>query len=70
MGTDSEYEGGGTTWSTSCAQDPRFNMSGSSSGVISSSFDIEKAIRTKQVELGLSDEYMDSLTIEMGASKR
>jgi|HubBroStandDraft_2_1064218.scaffolds.fasta_scaffold25851_2 hypothetical protein len=68
---DSEYDGGGgsTIWSTSCAQDPRFNLSGRSYGVISSGSEIDKAVRAKQAELGLSDEYMASLTIEMGAAK-
>lgn len=61
--------GGDIYWSTSCAQDPRFNLSGTSSGVLSSSFAIDAAIRAKQKELGLSDEYMGGLTIEMGASK-
>ena len=67
--SDSEYAGGGASWSTSCAKDPRFNLSGTSSGVVSSGSDIDRAVRARQAELGLSDEYVDSLTIEMSASK-
>jgi hypothetical protein len=67
--TDSEYEGGGATWSTRCEKDPRFNLSGSCLGVSSSVFHIDAAIRAKQKELGLSDEYMKSITIEMSVSK-
>ena len=66
---DSEYEGDGTSWGTHCAQDSRFNLSGSASGVLSSSVAIDQAIRAKQVELKLTDEYVDALTIEMGALK-
>jgi hypothetical protein len=67
---DSEYAGGSSTsWSTSCAQDSRFNLSGSASGVLSASLEIAWAIRARQAELSLSDAYMDALTIEMSASK-
>jgi hypothetical protein len=74
MGIFSKYrddsECGGTYWSTSCLKDPRFNLSGTSGSISSSGLTMDQAIRAKQAELKLSDEYMDTLTIEISSFKR
>lgn len=40
-------------WSTRSVKDPRFNMDGGSSGVISAGMDADSAIKAKGRELGI-----------------
>ncbi len=40
-------------WSTTCASDPRFNLSGEASGIWSATEEIDKAILAKAKELGI-----------------
>jgi hypothetical protein len=56
-------------WSTHCSQDSRFNLSGRATGCVGASKAMDDAVLAKQRELGLSDAYMDSLTIEIGFCK-
>jgi hypothetical protein len=67
---DDEGESSVAVWSTSCAQDPRFNMSGTAGSLWGCDAEITKAILAKQKELGLTDAELDALTIEAGGSKR
>ena len=53
------------SWSTRCAQDPRFNMDGRGMGSLFGCLAINDAILAKQKELGLTDEQMNALTIEV-----
>lgn len=62
-------ESGGGGWETSCAQDPRFNMSGSAYGMASAEEEITKAILERQKQLGLSDAEVNALTIETSFCK-
>lgn len=39
-------------WSTSSVKDPRFNMRGGASGVFAAAFDIDRAVKAKETELG------------------
>ena len=57
------------TWRTTCAQDSRFNLSGTASGVLACETEITKAILAKQKELGLTDAELAALTIEMSGCK-
>lgn len=54
----------GGEWATTCETDPRFNLSGRAYGMVGAHKAIDEAIRTKQAELGLTDEQMDKLKIE------
>lgn len=64
-----ELPQGTARWEVTCKQDPRFNMQGVTYGLIGASAAMDKAIREKAKELGLSDEALDALTIEVGAWK-
>jgi hypothetical protein len=58
------------SWSTSCQQDPRFNMSGRASGTVTGGVPtMNEAILAKQKELGLTDAELDALTIEVSFCK-
>ena len=61
--------GGGATWTTTCREDPRFNMSGYAGGIWSAASEMDGAIRAKAKALGLTDEQLDALTIETSAYK-
>jgi hypothetical protein len=56
------------SWSTSCKSDPRFNLSGYASGMWSAMDAVDKAIRTKAKELGLTEEQIPE-DIEYGGNK-
>ena len=62
---DDAWSGGGTTWTTSSKKDPRFNMSGTAYGVLSSAWDISDAVKKRAADLGC--EIPDDL--ESGAWK-
>jgi hypothetical protein len=53
------------TWETHCGSDARFNMKGSAHGMADAERQMDKAIRAKQAELGMSDADVDALTIEI-----
>jgi len=58
------------SWSTTCAKDPRFNMSGRDSGTVTGGVPtMDAAILAKQKELGMTDAELDALTIEVSFCK-
>ena len=57
------------SWSTRCASDPRFNMSGNGVGSAFGCPAIDEAILAKQKEIGLTDVELDALTIEVSFCK-
>jgi hypothetical protein len=57
------------SWSTTCAKDPRFNMSGTGLGSAFGCPAMDAAILAKQKELGLTDADLDALSIEVAFCK-
>jgi hypothetical protein len=58
-----------THWTVRCKEDPRFDMEGEAYGLIGSEKAMNEAIVAKAKELGISDEDLDKLTIEVSACK-
>ena len=63
------FGSGHGSWSTTCAQDPRFNLSGEASGMMGAEKAMTDAILAKQKAIGMSDEDLDKLTIETSFCK-
>jgi hypothetical protein len=57
------------TWTTKCAQDARFNMDGRAEGSMFGVPAMDAAIQAKQKELGLTDQELDRLSIEVSFCK-
>ena len=57
------------SWSTTCREAPRFNMSGTGPGSAFGCPAMDAAILGKQKEFGLTDAELDKLTIEVSFCK-